>query len=91
VLGLPEDRRHERIVPRDPNSTITTPEGRTIKVRITDVSLSGAGLQTTERLPVGTAILLGRLRARVVRHLENGLAVEFATIQDPDHLEAHLR
>lgn len=91
VLGLPEDRRHERIVPRNPNAQITMPDGRVHRCRIIDLSLSGAALTVTEvRPPIGTAILLGRLRARVVRQIENGIAIEFAQVQDPDLLEQHI-
>lgn len=91
VLGLPEDRRHDRIVPRNPNAQITMPDGRVHRCRIVDLSLSGAALATTDvRPPVGTAVLLGRLRARVVRQLENGIAIEFAQVQDPDLLEQHI-
>ena len=28
ALGMPEDRRHERIVPRTPNTTLILPNGR---------------------------------------------------------------
>jgi c-di-GMP-binding flagellar brake protein YcgR len=90
VLGLPEDRRHDRIIPRDPYSQLTTPDGRSQRCRILDLSLSGAGVQVEERPPVGTAVMLGRIRGRVVRHLELGVALEFAAVQDPDQLETDL-
>ncbi len=90
VLGLPEDRRHERIAPRDPNSYVTTPDGRVYRCRILDISASGTAVQIEVKPAVGAAVLLGRLRGRVVRHTENGVAIEFASIQDPDLLESHL-
>jgi c-di-GMP-binding flagellar brake protein YcgR len=90
VLGLPEDRRHDRIIPRDPYSMLATPDGRAQRCRILDLSLSGAGVQVEERPAVGTAVTLGRIRARVVRHLELGVALEFAAVQDPDQLETDL-
>ena len=34
--------------------------------------------------------MLGRVRGRVVRHLEGGIAIEFATIQLADYIEDHL-
>src|ERR1700724_4905902 len=34
ILGLPEDRRHERIVPRNPRATMVTPDGTTALWRI---------------------------------------------------------
>lgn len=84
ALGLPEDRRHERMVPRNPRGVLTLPEGRQVTVRIIDVSLSGAALSTELRLPVGAALTIGRTPARVVRPLEGGFAVEFVR-QLPSH------
>lgn len=90
VLGLPEDRRHERVTPRDPRTQMTFPDGRVQRCTIIDMSLSGAALAIDAQLPIGTPVLLGRLRARIVRHIEQGVAVEFAALQDPDLLESHL-
>lgn len=90
VLNLAEDRRHERFVPRNPKSTLTMPDGRVLDCLIIDVSLSGAGLRIAERPPVGSLVTFDRLRARVVRHLENGIAIEFSTIQTPQALQQHL-
>jgi hypothetical protein len=90
VLGMPEDRRHERFTPRDPNTTLTLADGTVHPCRISDISLSGAVVALSARPPVGSPILLGRIRGRVIRHLDMGLALEFASIQDPDMLELHL-
>src|SRR3954468_10456467 len=48
VLGLPEDRRHGRIVPRDPVTQLVLPNGTTMKCRLIDMSLSGAAVATDE-------------------------------------------
>lgn len=86
-LGLPEDRRHERIVPRNPNAEIRLPDGDTCPCRIVDLSMSGAALELNARPDIGTQVILGTMRARVVRHFEDGIAIEFATIQPPETLE----
>jgi hypothetical protein len=86
-LGLPEDRRHERIVPRNPNAEIRLPDGDTCPCRIVDLSMSGAALELNARPDLGTQVILGTMRARVVRHFEDGIAIEFATIQPPETLE----
>jgi hypothetical protein len=78
VLGLPEDRRHERIVPRDVDTTIRLPDGSRIPARIVDISVSGAAVTTAAQAPMGAMLHIGRRPARVVRCLENGLALEFA-------------
>jgi c-di-GMP-binding flagellar brake protein YcgR len=90
VLNLPEDRRHERIVPKQPFSNVVLPDGREIRAKIIDVSLSGAALQLDHKPPVGTSITVGRMRARIVRHLEEGVAVEFAMVQSEDMIHNNL-
>lgn len=87
ILGLPEDRRHERVLPRNPRSTLTLPNGNQIVCRVVDMSLSGAAVNAETKPPVGTQVTLGRIQGRIVRHLEDGFAVEFSHLQHPDHLE----
>jgi c-di-GMP-binding flagellar brake protein YcgR len=43
-LDLPEDRRHERVAPRNPMSVLKLTDGRQYQCRIVDLSLSGATL-----------------------------------------------
>lgn len=90
VLGLPEDRRHERFAVNDPRSTLTLPNGVTVPCRVMDVSLSGAAVATNVPVPVGTPVTLGRTQGRVVRQIEGGFALEFSRIQNPDTLEHDL-
>jgi hypothetical protein len=87
ILGLPEDRRHGRIVPRNPVGRLIMPNGVNLTCRIIDVSESGAGIATEQRPPIGTLVTLGKVQGRVVRHLEDGFAVEFTRLQHPDFLE----
>lgn len=88
ILNLPEDRRHDRIVPRNPIAILKLDEeGREISCRIIDLSLSGAAIAAEFRPPVKAAVTLGRVQARVVRHLEEGFAIEFVHAQLPDALE----
>jgi PilZ domain len=87
ILGLPEDRRHGRIMPRNPITRLILPNGINVRVRIIDVSQSGAGVASDQRPPIGALITLGKVPGRVVRHLEDGFAVEFTRLQHPDFLE----
>jgi hypothetical protein len=87
ILGLPEDRRHKRVELRNPRSILTLPDGSTIECRVVDVSLSGAAIATRTKLALGSPVTLGRTPARVVRHLDNGFALEFSRLQNPDTLE----
>ena len=82
VLNLPEDRRHERVVPDNRHSTVVLDDGRRYNCKIIDISLSGAAIELAVRPAMGTPVTLGRMRARVVRHFPDGVAVEFASAQE---------
>lgn len=87
-LDLPEDRRHERIAPRNPISVMQLADGRQYQCRIIDLSLSGAAVEIDVRPALGTQVTLGTMRGQVVRHFEDGVAIEFAVVQRPESLEA---
>jgi hypothetical protein len=87
ILNLPEDRRHGRFVPKMVMARLVMPNGTNIGVRIIDLSLSGAGIATSQRPELGGHITLGRIPGRVVRHLEEGFAMEFTRLQHPDSVE----
>jgi len=90
ILGLPEDRRHGRIAPRNPMGRLIMPNGVNIGCRIIDVSQSGAAVATDQRPPIGSLVTLGKVQGRVVRHLEDGFAIEFTRLQHPDFFEEYV-
>ena len=55
------------------------------------MSLSGAALAIDVKPAIGQAVTLGRMRARVVRHFEGGIAVEFAAVQSAESIESNMR
>lgn len=81
ILNLPEDRRHERVTPESRSSEIRLPNGQEFPCRIIDISLSGAAVSCIRKPAIGSPIMLGQTSGRVVRHLENGFAIEFSRIQ----------
>jgi hypothetical protein len=87
-LDLPEDRRHERVAPRNPMSVLHLVDGRQYPCRIIDLSLSGAAIEIEVKPAIGIQVTLGTMRGQVVRHFEDGLAIEFAVIQRPESLDA---
>ncbi len=87
ILNLPEDRRHGRITPRNPNGRLILPNGTNVGVRLIDISNSGAAVATKERPEVGSLVSIGKVPGRVVRHLDEGFAIEFTRMQHPDSLE----
>jgi hypothetical protein len=87
ILGLPEDRRHGRITPRNPAGRLILANGINVACRVIDISQSGAAVATDQRPEIGSPITIGRTSGRVVRHLEDGIAIEFTRLQHPDFLE----
>lgn len=90
ILNLAEDRRHGRIVPKRPMTTVILPNGTNITCRIIDASQSGAAIASAEKPALGMLIMVGKLQGRVVRHIEDGFAIEFTRLQHQDFLEENL-
>lgn len=91
VVGLPEDRRHERIVPLMQRAMLRLPDGSEYIVKILDISTSGAGIETDLRPPLGTRIVVGGTPAVVVRHFDGGIAGEFTTPLAPGEVDESTR
>lgn len=89
-LGLPEDRRHERITPRNPRALVTMDDGTEHVVRIIDISLSGAAFTTDLDLPMNTPIRIGSTAAKIVRRFDGGFAAEFRFPLSADLLDDKL-
>jgi len=87
-LDLPEDRRHERVAPRNPMSVLQLMDGRQYQCRIIDLSLSGAAIEIDVKPAIGVQVVLGTMRGQVVRHFEDGIAIEFAVVQRPETLDS---
>jgi len=85
-LGLGEERKHKRVVPRINASKLILPNGDVHNCRVIDVSLSGASVACAVKPPIDTVVILGRMRGRVVRHHDQGVALQFVELQDPDSL-----
>ena len=84
-------RRHDRFEPKDSKSHITMPDGRIYKCEVIDISLSGAAVKTDIMPNLGTYVLLGKMRGRVVRYVEDGLAIEFVRPLSQSTLSDHIR
>jgi hypothetical protein len=90
-LGMPEDRRHIRITPTHTRSKITLLDGTEIPMKIIDVSLSGAAIQADIQPPLGTHVIIGATHGSVVRHFNNGFAVEFSYPLRPEEFNEHIK
>jgi hypothetical protein len=89
ILNLPEDRRHGRFTPRNPMARLILPNGNNVGCRVLDLSASGAAIKIAAELrpAVGAAVSIGKVQGRVVRHIEDGFAIEFMRLQHPDFVE----
>jgi PilZ domain len=90
LLGAAEDRRHERLEPRNSSATVTLPDGTCITCKIVDLSLSGAAVASDTPPAMGALVMLGKVQGRVVRNVEGGFAIEFTRLQHPDSLEENV-
>ena len=90
ALGLPEDRRHERVVPRNPMTVLKVGSGREFTVQLIDISLSGAAISIENKPEIGGSVVVGSTPAKVVRHFHGGIAVEFLLSLSPDRFDDNI-
>ena len=90
LYSLPDQREHRRVIPRSPRARLLFGDGRQMDCFLIDISLSGAAISADFYPEVGLPLAVGRVVARVVRHLEVGFAVQFVDIQKVETLEALL-
>lgn len=82
-LGLPapakgiEGRRFERETTKGA-AIVRRADGTELAARVTDLSLGGVAVEAAEWPPLGEQVMVGKMRGRVVRHNENGFAIEFS-------------
>jgi PilZ domain len=80
ILNLPEDRRHDRIVPRNPAVVVrnlSAPQAILLNGHLIDISRSGAAVSVQGPFRMNDEVVLGTMTGRVVRAFEGGIAVEF--------------
>ena len=85
-----EDRRHDRHNPIPNFTAVVMPNGLNMTCEVLDISQSGAAIVSDQRPALGLILMVGKLQGRVVRHLDNGFAVEFTRLQHVDFLQENL-
>jgi hypothetical protein len=83
-----EHRRHVRIVPKNPHSTLVLADGTTIECLVRDVSASGIAVSADILPDIGTPLAVGKVVGRVVRRFDDGFAVQFTQLQELGTLES---
>jgi hypothetical protein len=73
-----ERRNGERVNPKHGGATLRLLDGRDYAVSVENISESGAAVTTRLRPAVGSLVKIGDVWARVIRHSETGIALEFS-------------
>jgi hypothetical protein len=85
--SAPDQRRHKRLLPRSPRSSLVLADGLRMDCFIIDMSPAGVAISADYTPRIGQALAVGRAVGRVIRHLELGFVVQFVELQPPEHLE----
>lgn len=92
ILNLPEDRRHGRFIPRKTTARLILANGNNVACRVIDLSESGAAIAISpeQRPAIGAMVTVGKAPGRVVRHIDDGFAIEFTRLQHADFVEENV-
>jgi PilZ domain-containing protein len=85
--NIRDGRKHPRIIPASPHSTLTLADGTIRSCFVVDMSTSGAAISAEVQPPVGMPLAVGACVGRVIRHLPDGFAVRFVEAQKRNDLE----
>ncbi len=86
-----EKRRYQRYKPRESKSHVLLEDGRSYRCEVIDISISGASVRCAVLPALGTRLTLGKTRGRVVRHHEEGFAIEFTRLLPMEVLKERIR
>lgn len=86
-----EERRGTRFQPGGNAARVTFAGGEENSCAVMDISLTGAAIRSTARPELGSCVMLGRTRGRVIRHLQDGFAIEFVSPLEQGELQRTLR
>lgn len=75
--GMHDDRKHKRLIPENPHSTLLLADGSTLTCFVIDMSVSGAAVSADIDPDIGTPLAVGKAVGRVVRRFPEGFAVRF--------------
>ncbi len=91
TLGMPEDRRHERIVPYRRHAILKIEGDREHVVKLIDVSVSGAAISTLAKPAIDTKVILGQTPGHVVRIFEGGIAISFDKVITAESFDENIK
>jgi hypothetical protein len=85
-----DNRKHKRIVPANPLSSLLLHDGSSVRCFVVDYSVSGVAVSAEIMPELKMPLAVGKVVGRVVRHLPSGFAVKFVETQDLRTLERML-
>jgi hypothetical protein len=80
-------RSQQRIIPENPHTNLIFADGTTLSCFVIDVSPSGVAVSADVDPEIGTRLSVGRAVGQVVRRFNEGFAVQFDRVHQPDYLE----
>jgi hypothetical protein len=89
-FDVADKRADNRFAPANPSSLLVFADGRIEDCTIFDISASGAAVASETVPQIGTVLALARVVGRVVRHTDEGFAIQFIERQSADEIEAKL-
>lgn len=87
---LPDDRKHKRIIPKTPHSTVMLADGTVMGCFVIDMSVSGVAVSADLTPQLGDVLAIGKIIGRVVRLFPEGFALRFIELQSAELLESWL-
>jgi hypothetical protein len=87
-LEVSDRRAQARFAPKSPYATLMLADGTMRSCFVIDLSVTGAAVSTDIVPGLGTAVSIGNVMGRVVRHIDGGFAVKFYAMQDRRMLES---
>jgi hypothetical protein len=90
-LGLPEDRRHERVEPVHKRVAVTLADGTMHSGMLADVSVSGAYVKCAMLPSLNEVVTVGTTPGRIVRVASDGFAVEFLRLLPMEIFDEHVK
>lgn len=89
--SLVDVRGEQRIVPENPHTTLLFADETALTAFVIDVSPSGVAVSADIEPEMGTRLAVGRTVGSVVRRFDEGFAVKFDQLQDPERLELAIK
>jgi PilZ domain-containing protein len=84
-------QRALRYEPENSSSHLGLSDGRVYACEVVDISLTGAAIKTNIMPTLGTYVMLGKMRGRIVRYTDQGIAIEFVKPLDRTSLAEQIR